>query len=48
MVTKWSQEHHLSTCIQVLIIKHATLKVENFRHLLGCDTIVLNVCAKFE
>ena len=30
----------LSTCIQLGMIKHPSRKVMNFRHLLGCDTIV--------
>ena len=36
---KNSQEGYLSTCIQLLIIKHPSRKVQNFRHFLGCDTI---------
>ena len=36
-----SQKRHLNHCIQLLIIKCPSRKVSNFRHLLGCDTIVL-------
>ena len=35
-----SQQLHLSTCIQLRVTKHPSRKVMNFRHLLGCDTIV--------
>ena len=35
-----SQELHLSTCIHLRETKHPSRKVVNFRHLLGCDTIV--------
>ena len=35
-----SQELHLSTGIQLRMTKHPSRKVMNFRHLLGCDTIV--------
>ena len=35
-----SEEHHLSICIQLRMTKHPSRKVMNFRHLLGCDTIV--------
>ena len=31
----------LSTCIQLRMTKHPSRKIMNFRHLLGCDTIVL-------
>ena len=34
------QELHLSTCIQLRMTKHPSRKAMNFRHLLGCDTIV--------
>ena len=37
---KKSQELHLSTCIQLRVLKHPSRKVINFRHLLSCDTIV--------
>ena len=37
---KKSQELNLSTCIQLRVLKHPSLKVINFRHLLSCDTIV--------
>ena len=36
---KKSQEFHLSTCIQLRVLKHPSRKVINFRHLLSCDTI---------
>ena len=32
---------HLSTCIQLRMTKYPSGKVMNFRHLLGCDTIVV-------
>ena len=32
---------HLSTCIQLLMTKHPSRKVMNFRHLLGCDTFII-------
>ena len=35
-----SQELHLSTCIQLHMKKHPSRKIMNFRHLLGCDTLV--------
>ena len=35
-----SQELHLSTYIQLPMTEHPSRKVMNFRHLLGCDTIV--------
>ena len=35
-----SQELHLRICIQLRMTKHPSRKVVNFRHLLGCDTIV--------
>ena len=34
------KELHSSTCIQLRTTKHSSRKVMNFRHLLGCDTIV--------
>ena len=37
MVIK-SQELHLSTCIELRVLKHPSRKVINFRHLLSCDT----------
>ena len=37
---KKSQELHLSTCIQLRVLKRLSRKVINFRHLLSCDTIV--------
>ena len=40
MVIRKSQELHLSTCIQLRMTKHPSGKVMNFRHSLGCDTIV--------
>ena len=35
-----SQELHLSNCIQLGMTKHPSRKGMNFRHLLGCHTIV--------
>ena len=37
---KKSQGLHLSTCIQLRVLKHPSRKVINFRHLLSCGTIV--------
>ena len=37
---KKSQEFHLNTCIQLLVLKHPSRKVINFRHLFSCDTVV--------
>ena len=34
------KELHLNTCIQLHMTKHPFQKVMNFRHLLGCDTII--------
>ena len=39
MVVKKSQELHLSTCIQLRVLKHPSRKVINFRHLLSCDAL---------
>ena len=38
-----SDELHLSTCIQLRMTKYPSRKVMNFRHLLGCDTIGVNI-----
>ena len=45
MVVRKSQELRLSTYIQLGMTKHPSRKVLNFRHLLGCDTMVGSIKA---